>query len=156
MCFGMLYYKNVCFAIVKRLLKEVNVVMILIFGICIFSIDCAKPFNSIAPFNGLIYLLGVSVFVFLDAVKKKSRGFVLAVGILFVIINIWNIFNLTFMGASVGVILFQYGDDYVFHKRSIKRSCFIQVLLFSLNGLWTTFNDKKMEKLMFATGCRRS
>ena len=37
-------------------------------------------------------------------------------------------------------------------QRSIKRSCFIQIFLFSLNGLWTMFKDKKMEKMMFATG----
>ena len=37
-------------------------------------------------------------------------------------------------------------------QRSIKRSCFIQIFLFSLNGLWTMFKDKKMEKMMFAIG----
>ena len=64
----------------------------------------------------------------------------------------YNIYDHTFTETAIGVILFQYGDDYVFRKRSIKRSCFIQIFLFSLNGLWTMFKDKKMEKMMFATG----
>ena len=54
--------------------------------------------------------------------------------------------------SNIGVILFQYGDDYVFRKRSIKRSCFIQIFLFSIDGMWTMIKDKKMEKMMFATG----
>ena len=61
-------------------------------------------------------------------------------------------YNYTFMDSDVAVILFQYGDDYVFRKRSIKRSCYIQIFLFSLTGLWTMSKDKKMEMMMFATG----
>ena len=54
--------------------------------------------------------------------------------------------------VCVGIILFQYGDDYVFHKRSIKRSIFTQIFLFSMSGVWVMFKDKKMEMMMFATG----
>ena len=149
---GTLYYKNVSFVITGRLLKEVTVVMVLMLGICIFVIDCVKPYNSFAPVSGFIYLFGIFLFVFVDAVKKKSRMFVLAILIIYALTTLWNIFNLTFNGASVGVILFQYGNNYVLHKRSIKRSCFIQIFLFSLNGMWTMFQDKKMEKMIFATG----
>ena len=72
--------------------------------------------------------------------------------IVFLLVTLWNIYCNTFLDDNIGVVLFQYGDDYVFRKRSIKRSCFIQIFLFSLNGLWTMFKDKKMEKMMFATG----
>lgn len=147
-----LYYKNVSFAIARRLLKEVNVVIILLLGICVFTIDCVKPHSSISQLHGFIFFLGLSLFVFLDAVKKKSRMFILVVSVLAAIITMYNIYDHTFTETAIGVILFQYGDDYVFRKRSIKRSCFIQIFLFSLNGLWTMFKDKKMEKMMFATG----
>lgn len=149
---GMIYYKNVSIAIARRLLKEVNVVVILMLGICNFLINCAKPYNSFSPVEGFIYLLIVSLFVFVDAVKKKSRVFILVVGILFALANLYLIYDRTFNGTDAGVILFQYGDDYVFRKRSIKRSCFLQIFLFSLNGLWTMIKDKKMEMMMFATG----
>ena len=76
----------------------------------------------------------------------------LIVGIIFALLTMYNIYNLTFTDSGVGIILFEYGDDYVFRKRSIKRSCFVQILLFCLNGMWTMFKDKKMEKMMFATG----
>ena len=76
----------------------------------------------------------------------------LIIGILFALLTMYCIFQRIFLGAEVGVILYQYGDDYVFRKRSIKRSIFIQIFLFSLNGMWTMFKDKKMEMMMFATG----
>ena len=38
-------------------------------------------------------MLTVSAFVFLDAVKVKSRVFVVVVGIIFVLINIYNIYH---------------------------------------------------------------
>ena len=72
-----LYYKNVSFVIAKRLLRETNVVMILILALCNWSIDIARPANSLSPVNGFFYVLGVSAFVFLDAVKVKSRVFVM-------------------------------------------------------------------------------
>ena len=41
--FGILYYKNVSFVIAKRLLRETNVVIILLFSLCIWCIDIARP-----------------------------------------------------------------------------------------------------------------
>ena len=37
-------------------------------------------------------------------------------------------------------------------KRSTKRSIYLQVLLFSAKGIYTTFTDKTMKFMMFATG----
>ena len=70
---GLIYYKNVSFVIMKRLLRESNVVMILVFGLCLWSIDIARPYNVLSPVNGLLYMLAVSAFLFLDALKAKSR-----------------------------------------------------------------------------------
>jgi hypothetical protein len=150
---GTIYYKNVSFVIAQRLLKEVNVVMILLSGLCLFAVDFFRRNHTIiSPIYGFIYFVGLCLFVSLDAVKKKSRVFVLVIGSLFAFLTLWNIYDRTFNGTDVGVILFQYGDDYVFYKRSTKRSCFIQILLFSLNGIWTMIKDKKMEMMIFATG----
>ena len=148
----LLYYKNVSFVIVRRLLKEVNVVMILVLSILMFAIQCVVPYNSFSPFNGFIYAVLASLFLFLDAIKKKSRKFVLIVGFVFALGTLYLIYERIFAGTDVGVILFKYSDNYVFHKRSIKRSCFFQIFLFGLNGIWTMFKDKKMEMMMFATG----
>ncbi len=37
-------------------------------------------------------------------------------------------------------------------KRSTKRSMFLQILLFSMSGIYTLIFDKKQEHLLFATG----
>ena len=37
-------------------------------------------------------------------------------------------------------------------KRSTQRSIFIQVMLFSMNGIYTLFKDRKQELMIFATG----
>ena len=150
--FGMIYYKNFSLVIARRLLEEVNVEVILVLGICLFIIDCAKPYNSFSPINGFVYLLSISLLLFTDAVLKKNRVFVLGVVSFFSLVTIWNIYDRTFNNTDVGIILFQYGDDYVFRKRSIKRSFYVQIFLFSLNGVWTMFKDKKMEKMVFAIG----
>ena len=149
---GLIYYKNISFVIARRLLKEVNVVLALMFGICIFIIDCAKPYNSFSPINGFIYLVMLTLFLFLDAVIKKSRVFAVVTGILSGLLNVYLITEYTFGEADLGVILIEYGDGYVLRKRSVKRSCFIQIFLLCINGMWTMFKDKKMEMMMFATG----
>ena len=152
---GILYYKNFSLVIAKRLLRETNVAIILIFGLCNWSIDIMRPATSITPVNGLIYMLCVTAFLFVDAMKVKSRVFVIGVGILFVLTNINNIYILIFGDSDQGVVLFNYtinGNVYAFMKRSTKRSLFLQIMLFSMNGIYTIFKDKKQELMIFATG----
>ena len=139
----------------KRLLRETNVVIIFVLGLCNWGIEITLPADSFSPVFGLLYLLVVTLFVFLDAVKVKSRVFVIVVGILFVLTNINNIYNLIFRDFAQGVVLFKYtieGNKYTVMKRSTQRTIFIQVLLFSMNGIYTLFNDRKQELLIFATG----
>ena len=64
-----LYYKNFSLVIAKRLVRETHVVMILVLALCNWSIDIMRPVDSLSAVNGLIYVLAVSAFVFLDAVK---------------------------------------------------------------------------------------
>ena len=150
-----LYYKNFSFVIAKRLLREMNVVIIFVFGLCNWIIESARPVNSISPIFGLIYMLIVTALVFLDAVKIKSRVFVIVVVILFVFVNINNTYHHIFGNWSQGVVLLDYsiqGKRYTFMKRSTQRSIFLQVLLFSMSGIYTLFIDRKQELMIFATG----
>ena len=66
-----------------------------------------------------------------------------------------NIYSSTFGPWNKGVILFKYiieGEDYTIMKLSTQRSIYIQIMLFSMSGIYTMFKDKKMELLMFANG----
>ena len=69
--------------------------------------------------------------------------------------NIYNIYNLTFGDMEQGVVLLDYsiqGNKYTFMKRSVKRSIFIQIMLFSMNGIYILFKDRKQELMIFAKG----
>ena len=91
----------------------------------------------------------------MDVVKLKSRMFVIIIGSLSTVLNIYNIYGNTFGNWNKGVVLFNYtiqGEQYTIMKRSIQRSIFLQVLLFSISAVYTMFKDKKMELMIFATG----
>ena len=152
---GIVYYKNVSFIIAKRLLRETNVVVILVLALCNLSIDIARPYNSFSPINGMIYMVAVSLGAFLDAIKVKSRIFVMSIGTLFILLNMINIYRYTFGDSDQGVVLLKYntqGNEYTFMKRSTKLSIFIQIVFFSMNGIYTLFKDRKQELMIFATG----
>ena len=152
---GILYYKNITFVVAKRLLRETKVVIILVLTLCNWSIDIARPAHSFSSLNGFLYALTVCAFVFLDAVKVKSRVFVIVIGIMFVLVTLNEIYDRTFAGWDQGVVLFKYTiqwNNYVFMKRSTKRSIFIQIMLFGMNGIYTLFKDRKQELMIFATG----
>ena len=130
-------------------------VMILVLALCNWSIDIARP-RTFTRSGTWIDLYASSIhFVFLDAVKVKSRVFVMVIGIIFVLVNINNIYHSIFGDWDQGVVLLDYsiqGNKYTFMKRSVKRSIFIQIMLFSMNGIYTLFKDRKQELMIFATG----
>ena len=72
----MLYYKNISFNIVKQVLKESNVVFMILLSTSVFIIDCLRPMTSMSPLMGFIYMTVTYMLVFLDALKMKSRIFV--------------------------------------------------------------------------------
>ena len=129
-------------------------VMILIFSLCNWSIDIARSTDSITPILGLIYLLIVFLFVFLDALKVKSRVFVVVVGVIFVFVNVYSIYTRIFGDADQGIVLLKYtiqGNDYTFMKRSVKRSILIQVMLFSITGIYTLRQETRIDDLRHRT-----
>ena len=87
--------------------------------------------------------------------KSENRVFVMVVGIMFVLLNVNNIYYLIFGDADQGVVLLKYtiqGIKYTFMKRSVKRSIFIQIVLFSMNGIYTIFKDRKQELMIMQRG----
>ena len=139
----------------KRLLKEANVKIIIILSLSNWSITIARPMTPLSPILGFIYLVCVNTFVFIDAMKLKSRIFVIFIGTLATVLNIYNIYGYTFGNWHEGAILLNYtiqGEEYSIMMRSTRRSIFIQILLFSMTAVYTMFKDKKMEFMIFATG----
>ena len=152
----MLYYKNVSFVITKRLLKEANVIIIVMLTTFNCIIEFLRPATPISPINGILYMIAINMFVFIDAMKLKSRIYVIIIASLFTALNINNLYSRIFKDSNKGTVLFNYtiqGEEYTIMKRSMQRSIFIQVFLFSIKAVYTMFiKDKKMELLIFATG----
>ena len=152
---GILYYKNISLVIMKRLLKEANVVVIIILTICNWVIDIGRPTTPLSPLMGLVFLLVINLFLFVDALKVKSRIFVLFLVCISVFLNLVNVHYNIFTNANQGIVLFNYtiqGEENTIMKRSTKRSIFLQILLFSMTAVYTIFKDKKMKFMLFATG----
>ena len=154
-CAGCLYYKNISFVLIKRLLKEPNVVILLVLTLCNWAIDIGKPAIAFSPVMGFMYVLVTCAFVFFDAVIIKSRYMVLGVGVLFFISNVYLLYSSTLGKSNIGTVLLKYtfdGTEHTIMKRSTKRSIYLQILLFSANGIYTMFKDKSMKLMLFATG----
>ena len=131
-------------------MKEINVLVILGCGFAIFVIDCTTAYNMFSPFLSFIYLFETILFVFLDALKNKSRQW-FSVLACYLFCLIFIIFVNWYLEAGTFTVLFRYGEDLYF-KTPVKRSIFIQVLVFGFQGVKTMLKDTKMELMMFATG----
>ena len=154
-CLIVLLYKNISFVIMQRLFKEPNVIIIMILSLCNWAIDIGRPWSSFSSVNGFMYMVCVNAFVLLDAVIIKSRYLMIGLVLYFVALNVYNLYTRTIGDANNGVVLVRYnmqGNEYTIMKRSTQRSIFLQVLLFSANGIYTTFVDKTMKLMVFATG----
>ena len=156
----MIYYKNVSYVIIRKLLKESNVIIILSMSIAHVIINGYKP-DAGRPFIfDILLFLFINLFVFMDSFKVKSRLFVIIIGILFLIILITNIWRITMGNGGMDskgefIILLKYkwdGMPYIMYKRPIQRSIFIQTLLFSVSGLYTLFRDTELELMIFCKG----
>ena len=148
------YYKNISRKILKRSLQEPKNVVVLLIATLNFLVDTLRPYDSFSWVNGLMYFFVITGFILIDMTKKKSRAFVLLLGILMLSLTCFNIYGNTIGSNNYGVVLFEYslGDiKYKVMKRSIKRTIFVQILLLTLSGLSTMLHDKKMQLLMFAT-----
>lgn len=150
----LLYYKNISFVIVRKLLKQSNVIIIVTLSFCNLLVCIYKPDAKRSVVFDIFIFLFVNLFVFLDAVKLKSRIFALVIGGLFLVMVVTNLWRVT-MGVDLKIVLLKYefdNSEYTILKRPTQRSIFIQTLLFSISGLYTLFIDRKLELMMFCTG----
>ena len=79
----------------------------------------------------------------------------MVVGSIFALLNINNIYHHIFGDSDQGIVLLNYstqGNNYTFMKRSVKRSIYIQIMLFSVDGIYTLFKDREQELMIFAKG----
>ena len=69
--------------------------------------------------------------------------------------NCRNFWENTVGDASYGIEPFKYtinDKEYSVDKRSVKRSIYAQVLMFSVQGLYVMLTDTGLEKMFFGTG----
>ena len=150
-----MFYRNLSLPTLRRLSHEINVVVIMVLIILDMIINIFKPTNWFSPLSGLIFFLEIMLFVFMDAIIRKSRTFMLIASTVVALNTLFNIYSNTIGDANVGVILFKYeigGTKLQIYKRSIKRSIYTQIFCFSLTGIITVFKDKKKELMIFAKG----
>ncbi len=151
---GFIFYKNISFTVVKRLLREPNVIFIFVCGVLNLFINIFKPSTSMSRIFGIVYLILIVIVIFMDAIKIKSRKILISINVIWLLLNVGNTIILTFGTADNNIKLFVYNiqnEEVIVWKRSIKRSIFLQCILFSLNGIWVMIKDKKMELMLFAT-----
>ena len=150
-----LFYNNMSFVMMRRLLKEPNIIIIIMLTVCNLAIDIGRPADSFSLLYSFVYLICVYLFILIDVVVSKSRYLMICLGFLFVMVNLYNLYINTFGDSNNGVVLLEYhiqDNSYTIMKRSTKQSIYLQVLLFSANGICTTFVDKSMMRMVFATG----
>ena len=148
----MLYYKNVSLPIAKRLFHEVNVYVILSGGILIAVIDTLKPYSAASPIFGWSFFASLLVLVSLDVIKLKSRIFILIIGVLHLLVTFSFLIQTALNNPENGVVLFYGIGNVPYYKTSVKFSAFLQIALFSIEGLYTIYKNKNMSLMMFATG----
>ena len=76
------------------------------------------------------------------------------VGLLFVALNLYNLYGSTISDFDDGIILFRYtleGVEYTIMKRSTHQGIYLQILLFSSRAVYRLLFDKKMELMVFGT-----
>ena len=155
-CVGafMICYKNLSWDIVKRLTRQLNCVVVFAAGMCIFVIECAVPRTQYTSINACIYWLLCTLFISLDALKVKSRTFMILVAFIFIVTTLYAIFERVVSSVDQNVVLFDASafSGVVFYKRQLQRSFFVQTFTFSLSGLYTLFQDQDQEFLIFAKG----
>ena len=147
--FGLLYYGNVSLVILRKLSREPYVWIVFTLALSNMIIDCAMPFNAFSPIAGTMYFIAVCLVLTFDVVNTKSRALTVGTATVFMLVTLWNILRLFFGNVDAGVVLLKYGESYTLYKNSVKRSIYIEICLFTLEGIWTLITDKKIEKFMF-------
>ena len=149
------YYNNMSFVIMKRLLRESNVIILILFSVLNVAIEIFTPTDAWSWYHALWYAGIVVALIMNDAAVVSTRPFILFLMLLFIGITIYNIYARIFLSVDLGVIWIEYkvrGEPYSIEKRSVQRTIFVQLLIASLQAVSTMVYDKNMELMMFAYG----
>eukprot|EP00943_MAST-04B_sp_MAST-4B-sp1_P009479 g9479.t1 len=146
-----IYHNNISLVVLKRVFREVNVLVVLGLAFCNVVVDVMKPLNPFSAVMGCAYVIcAISIFT-ADAIEIKSRTMILTLGSLFSILTLYNLVSYTFLSSSFGEELYNFGGGHVFYKRSVKRSIYFNICTSSFKGVKNLFIDKDMNLLMFVT-----
>jgi hypothetical protein len=148
--YGVLF-KNAHWAIVKLLLKEVNVIAILLVTIMLLVVDFARPASPTSAVLSVFYVGCTWIFLSFDLLAQKDRKFVLFVGALYIFTTIYEIIDFTFLDADKDIVLLEYSNGLRFYKRSVSRTIFAHLFGLSFKALVTMLKDKKGQVLLFVT-----
>ena len=96
-CAIMICYKNILWFAIKRLMWQLNCAMVFGAGMCIFAIECVVPRTPYTCINAFIYWLLCTLFICLDALKVKSRTFMIAVAFIFIVTTVYAIFDVSYL-----------------------------------------------------------
>lgn len=147
--YGLVLYKNINFRILKRLFTEVNVIMIIIFTLMNTGSDAIRTPNH--AIMGFMYLGVVLCVICLDAIRVKSRAFVLTFGVTFLLLTTFFWFGHIFIWDTTEILFYGIRNEPIY-KSAYKRWIFTQLILFSAKGLKTLLRDKDMQIMLFVTG----
>ncbi len=146
-----IYHNNISMVVLKRVFREVNVLVVLGLTLCNVVVDALQPEGPFSIVMGCGYVIcALSIFT-ADAIEIKSRTMILTLGTLFSILTLYNLVSYTFTSSAVGVELYNFGGGHVFYKRSVKRSIYFNICTSSFKGVKNVFIDKDMTLLMFVT-----
>ena len=90
-----LFYNNMSFVMLRRLLKEPNIIIIIMLTVCNLAIDIGRPEDSFSLLYSFVYLICVYLFILIDVVVSKSRYLMIGVGLAFVMVNVYNLYRNT-------------------------------------------------------------
>ena len=148
--FAFIAYKNFNFKVAKLLLKQVNVLTILLLASLNLVIDIAKP-TGLDFLYDLIYLGGICILCCIDAVEIKDRILVISMSCIFIFGTLFHIYERCFGDVNEGEILLTYGMHKLY-KRPIKRGIYFQILCFAVEGMVVLFTDHHGLLMIWATG----
>jgi hypothetical protein len=149
--FFVLGYRNMSKESLRRLGSEVSVVTVCLFLFVILVVDIIALEHPMDVVSSLGYFTCGVAFISMDAFERRQRSLTLTVGIVFVGVTLFNIWNRVFGGAENGVVLTKaFGEP--IYKRNVKRSLFFNICTLLLNGIITMLRDSKQERFMFVVG----
>ena len=149
------YYNNISYVTLKRLFRESNIIILISFSVLNAAIEIFVPTDAWSWYHGLCYACITIAMIVNDSAILNTRPFILVLMLVFILMTSYNIYARIFLNLDLGVIWIEYkvrGESFTIEKRSAQRTIFAQLLIASLQGVWTMVHDKNMELMMFVYG----